>query len=81
MLVEQFARALVARFLQLALGLRAAESLAIGGSFRFRLLALCALPELFQIDQIPHGGPLMLVAGLQPTEGAQDCSACRYICP
>jgi len=46
MLVEQLARPLVTRFLQLALGLRAAESRAIGGSPSFRLLALCAFPEL-----------------------------------
>src|ERR1700744_3549450 len=54
MLIEQRLRALLARFFPLALGAGAAELRAIGGGFPFRLLALSPLPELLQIDQIPH---------------------------
>jgi hypothetical protein len=56
-LIEQLAGTFAARFLKLAFGLRATKSRAIGGRFRFRLTAPGALPEPFQIDQIPHNGP------------------------
>src|ERR1700722_208631 len=57
MLIQQFTGAFAAQFLELAFGPGAAEPCAIGGGFLFRPLFRDALLELFQIDQIPHGGP------------------------
>src|ERR1700743_2236040 len=55
MLIEQFARPLALRFLALAFGAGAAEFGTVGRSFLLRPLLLGTLPELVQIDQIPHG--------------------------
>src|SRR5580698_6932383 len=57
MLIQLFTGAVGAQFLELTFGPGAAELRAIGGGFLFRPLFRNALPELFQIDQIPHGGP------------------------
>jgi hypothetical protein len=57
MLIQVFTGAVGAQFLELTLGPDTAEPRAIGGGFLFRPLFRNALPELFQIDQIPHGGP------------------------
>src|SRR6202046_2266668 len=57
MLIQLFTGALGAQLLELTFGPGAAEPGAIGGGFLFRPLLRNALPELFQIDQIPHGGP------------------------
>jgi hypothetical protein len=57
MLIQVFTGALGAQLLELTFGPGAAEPGAIGGGFLFRPLLRNALPELFQIDQIPHGGP------------------------
>jgi hypothetical protein len=57
MLIQVFTGALGAQLLELTFGPGAAELGAIGGGFLFRPRLRNALPELFQIDQIPHGGP------------------------
>ena len=57
MLIQQLTGAFGAQFLAFTFGPGAAEPCAIGGGFLFRPLFRDALPELFQIDQIPHGGP------------------------
>jgi hypothetical protein len=72
MLIEQFAGALSALFLELTFGPGAAEPGAVGGGFLLRPLLRDALPELFQIDQIPHGGPrhvnLVVVTTMPPID-------------
>jgi hypothetical protein len=57
MLIQVFTGAVGAQFLELTFGPGTAEPRAIGGGFLFRPLFRNALPELFQIDQIPHGDP------------------------
>jgi hypothetical protein len=57
MLIQVFTGALGAQLLELTFGPGAAEPGAIGGGFLFRPPLRNALPELFQIDQIPHGDP------------------------
>jgi hypothetical protein len=57
MLIQMLAGAFAAQLLKLALGPGAAEPRAIGGGFLFRPLLRNALPELLQVDQIPHAVP------------------------
>ena len=54
MLIERLAGALITCFLALTLGPGAAEFGAVSGGLLLRPLLFDALPELVQIDQIPH---------------------------
>jgi hypothetical protein len=68
MLIQQLTGAFGAQFLSLTFGPGTAPPCAIGGGLLFRPLFLDGLHALFQIDQIPHGGPRHVnLAGVETT--------------
>jgi hypothetical protein len=71
MLIQKTIRTARAQLVAFAFGTRAAKPGTVGGRLLFRLFSRRALPELFQINQVPHVASVMLIAGWQQqAEGA-----------
>jgi hypothetical protein len=64
-LIQKTIRMARAQLVAFPFGARAAKPGSIGRRLLFRLFPRCALPELFQINQIPHVASVMLIADLQ----------------